>query len=60
MTWIFSTLEVSVLAGRCQSAIDRLTSGAHTLIIGGPTYRQRDQLNQRAAVDTDNEAHNAH
>src|SRR6266705_307174 len=28
-------------------AIDRLTSGAHTLIIEGPSYRQRDRLNQR-------------
>lgn len=26
-----------------QSAIDRLTSGAHTLILEGPTYRQRQQ-----------------
>ena len=24
-----------------QSAVDRLTSGAHTLIIEGPSYRQR-------------------
>ena len=33
-----------------QSAIDRLTSGAHTLIIEGPSYRQRDRLNQRAST----------
>ncbi len=39
-----------------QSAIDRLTSGAHTLIIEGPSYRQRDRLNQRATVDTESEA----
>ena len=26
-----------------QSAVDRLTSGAHTLIIEGPSYRQRHQ-----------------
>jgi hypothetical protein len=35
-----------------QSAVDRLTSGAHTLIIEGPSYPQRDPLNQRATVDT--------
>ncbi len=39
-----------------QSAIDRLTSGAHTLIIEGPSYRQRGRLNQRANVDTQSEA----
>ena len=39
-----------------QSAVDRLTSGAHTLIIEGPSYRQRNQLTQRAAVDTNQEA----
>lgn len=33
-----------------QSAVDRLTSGAHTLIIEGPSYRQRAS-HQRAAVD---------
>jgi len=39
-----------------QSAIDRLTSGAHTLIIEGPSYRQRDRPHQRASLDTENEA----
>ena len=39
-----------------QSAIDRLTSGAHTLIIEGPSYRQR----QRVTVDETREAHHAH
>jgi DNA replication protein DnaC len=39
-----------------QSAVDRLTSGAHTLIIEGPSYRQRNRLSQRAAVDTNQEA----
>ena len=39
-----------------QSAIDRLTSGAHTLIIEGPSYRQR----QRVTLDTKTEAHHAH
>jgi DNA replication protein DnaC len=38
-----------------QSAVDRLTSGAHRLVIEGPSYRQRDRL-QRAAVDTHSEA----
>lgn len=32
-----------------QSAIDRLTSAAHTLIIEGPSYRQRT----RAQLDPD-------
>lgn len=39
-----------------QSAVDRLTSGAHTLIIEGPSYRQRDRLNQRADIDSESEA----
>jgi DNA replication protein DnaC len=43
-----------------QSAIDRLTSGAHTLIIEGPSYRQRNRLNQRANVDTESQARDAH
>jgi DNA replication protein DnaC len=43
-----------------QSAVDRLTSGAHTLIIDGPSYRQRNKLNQRASVDTQSEARDAH
>lgn len=38
-----------------QSAVDRLTSGAHTLVIEGPSYRQRDRLNQRAAVDSESQ-----
>ncbi len=38
-----------------QSAVDRLTSGAHTLIIEGPSYRQRDPR-ARVAVDPNNEA----
>jgi DNA replication protein DnaC len=33
-----------------QSAVDRLTSGAHTLVIEGPSYRQRTP-HRRAAVD---------
>jgi DNA replication protein DnaC len=39
-----------------QSAIDRLTSDAHTLVIEGPSYRQRHRLNQRAAIDSESEA----
>lgn len=34
-----------------QSAVDRLTSGAHTLVIEGPSYRQRD-THRRGALDT--------
>jgi len=37
-----------------QSAVDRLTSGAHRLVIEGPSYRQRDRL-QHAAVDATSE-----
>ena len=33
-----------------QSAVDRLTSGAHTLVIEGPSYRQR-QPSRRAGID---------
>ncbi len=43
-----------------QSAIDRLTSGAHTLVIEGPSYRQRGRPTGRATVDTESEASNAH
>lgn len=38
-----------------QSAVDRLTSGAHTLIVEGPSYRQRGRL----AVDTKTETGDA-
>lgn len=34
-----------------QSAIDRLTQGAHTLVIEGPSWRQRGTLNRRGALD---------
>ena len=34
-----------------QSAVDRLTGAAHTLIIEGPSYRQRTQPAQRVTVD---------
>ena len=37
-----------------QSAVDRLTSGAHTLVIEGPSYRQR-HTHPRVAVDTTSE-----
>ena len=38
-----------------QSAIDRLTSGAHTLVVEGPSYRQRGRVN----VDPRNEVRHA-
>ncbi|HEY9415073.1 MAG TPA: IS21-like element helper ATPase IstB [Pseudonocardia sp.] len=43
-----------------QSAVDRLTSGAHTLIIEGPSYRQRDHLTRRGTVDPENPVRDAH
>jgi DNA replication protein DnaC len=43
-----------------QSAVDRLTSGAHTLVIEGPSYRQREHLTPRAEVDPTTEASDAH
>jgi IstB-like ATP binding protein len=43
-----------------QSAVDRLTAGAHTLIIEGPSYRQRNRPSQRAGIDSKGEAHDAH
>lgn len=33
-----------------QSAVDRLTSGAHALVIEGPSYRQRPPR-RRAGID---------
>ena len=38
-----------------QSAIDRLTSGAHTLVVEGPSYRQRG----RVTVDPRHEVRHA-
>lgn len=43
-----------------QSAVDRLTSGAHALIIEGPSYRQRDHTTRRVDVDHMPEARDAH
>ena len=43
-----------------QSAIDRLTSGAHTLIIEGPSYRQRHRPAGRARLDAPSGASDAH
>jgi DNA replication protein DnaC len=43
-----------------QSAVDRLTSAAHTLIIEGPSYRQRPHPSPRGIVDPDNNTRNAH
>ena len=42
-----------------QSAIDRLTQGAHTLVIEGPSWRQRPSENRRATLDENKETHNA-
>ena len=44
-----------------QSAIDRLTSGAHTLIIEGPSYRQRHPRRRTdpAEIDAGTEARDA-
>jgi DNA replication protein DnaC len=39
-----------------QSAVDRLTSGAHTLIVEGPSYRQRGSV----ALDASKETSHAH
>jgi hypothetical protein len=33
-----------------QSAVDRLTAGAHTLIIEGPSYRQRTHPDRHAGI----------
>ena len=38
-----------------QSAVDRYTSTAHTLIIEGPSYRQRNRPGRPTSVDTRNE-----
>ncbi len=43
-----------------QSAVDRLTSGAHTLIIEGPSYRQRDHPTRRGTIDPESTARDAH
>jgi hypothetical protein len=42
-----------------QSAVDRLTAGAHALIIEGPSYRQRTHPIGTAGIDSKSEAHNA-
>ena len=41
-----------------QSAVDRLTSGAHTLVIEGPSYRQRHP-HRRADIDDQTAVHDA-
>jgi hypothetical protein len=40
--------------------VDRLTAGAHALIVEGPSYRQRNRPNQHAGIDSASEAHDAH
>jgi DNA replication protein DnaC len=42
-----------------QSAIDRLTQGAHTLVIEGSSWRQCGTLNRSAAIDENKETSNA-
>jgi hypothetical protein len=42
-----------------QSAIERLTQGAHTLVIEGPSWRQRGTPNRRGAVDENTATGNA-
>lgn len=42
-----------------QSAIDRLTQGAHTLVIEGPSWRQRDTPKRRGTIDENKETSNA-
>jgi hypothetical protein len=37
------------------SAVDRLTSGAHTLILEGPSCRQRDAHNRHATLEPESE-----
>lgn len=41
-----------------QSAVDRLTSTAHTLISEGPSYRQREHPSPRGTVDPDTHSTN--
>jgi DNA replication protein DnaC len=43
-----------------QSAVDRLTSTAHTLIIEGPSYRQRKHPSPRGTIDPNTNTHDAH
>jgi DNA replication protein DnaC len=43
-----------------QSAVDRLTSTAHTLIIEGPSYRQRQHPSPRGTIDPDTTTRDAH
>ena len=43
-----------------QSAVDRLTSAAHTLIIEGPSYRQRKHSSPRGTIDPNTNTHDAH
>jgi hypothetical protein len=42
-----------------QSAIDRLTAGAHTLVVEGPSHRHRDR-HERVVVDETTEVDHAH
>ncbi|MEO8222885.1 MAG: ATP-binding protein [Specibacter sp.] len=42
-----------------QSAIDRLTQGAHPLVIEGPSWRQRPTGTYRTTLDENKETRNA-
>jgi hypothetical protein len=50
----------AVLPTLAQSGVDRLIAGAHTLIIEGASYRQRNRPSQRAVLDREGEARDAH
>ena len=43
-----------------QSSVDRLIPGAHSLIVEGPSYRQRTRPGGRVGVDPESEASDAH
>jgi hypothetical protein len=43
-----------------QSAVDRLTSGAQTLIIEGPSFRQRNRPASTPVLTRQGEARKAH
>ena len=48
-----------VYRDRWATAIDRLTQGAHTLVIEGPSWRQRNTGNRRDPIDENKETSNA-
>lgn len=54
--WLTMTSDAMV----AQLAIDRLTQGAHILVVEGPSWRQRETLNRRAPIDENKETGHAH